>query len=100
MLGFFFSRSWLWIDWCFSMSSYSYFLEDYSHFKGCWYYSSFHDKYVFEMKDGIWNEFFKCELPKYKYFLDAIHGHMPFEVVNVNTMFGHVFNNEVLSYHN
>jgi hypothetical protein len=42
----------------------------------------------------------ECKLPKYRYCLDVIHVHMPFEIVNANTTFGHVFNNVVLSYHN
>jgi hypothetical protein len=36
--------------------------------------------------------FFANELPKYKERLDAICCHPPFEIVNVNTSFGHVIN--------
>ncbi len=47
--------------------------------------------FMMDLEDASWNNMFEKELPKYKVSLDTIFPHCPFETINVNTTFSHVF---------
>ncbi len=47
---------------------------------------------VMDLEDSFWNTMFEKELPKYKDWLDTIFPCCPFETINVNIAFDHVFN--------
>ncbi len=47
---------------------------------------------VTDLEDSIWNTMVEKELPKYKDWLDTIFSRCPFETINFNIAFGHVFN--------
>jgi hypothetical protein len=44
-----------------------------------------------DLEDSFWNTMFEKKLPKYKDWLDIVFPHCPFETINVNIAFGHVF---------
>jgi hypothetical protein len=45
------------------------------------------------LDDNVFNDLFEIELPKYKDKLESIFGRVSLGVVNLNTTFGHLFNN-------
>jgi hypothetical protein len=50
-------------------------------------------KSLIELNDNVFNELFEIEFRKYKDQLEFIFVHVPLGVVNLKTIFGHVFNN-------
>lgn len=46
-----------------------------------------------DLENMFWNNMFEKKLPKYKDRFDAIFPRPLFHTINVNTTFGHVFNN-------
>jgi len=51
------------------------------------------NKSLNELNDNVFNELFETEFHKYKDRLESIFIHVPLGVINLNTIFGHVFNN-------
>jgi len=50
-------------------------------------------KSLVELNDNVFNELFETEFYKYKDRLESIFVYVPLGVVNLNTIFGHVFSN-------
>jgi hypothetical protein len=49
--------------------------------------------FAIDLENMFWNNMIEKELPKYKDRLNAIFPQPQFHTINVNTTFGHVFNN-------